>query len=210
MYRGTAPKGAKTGTGKLIWPTSGMLTQALQTAAPGARPRPRHRHADQGRRQRLRRRSRLEQRRLRQLHRHRPRQRAADAVRTPEPHLRQAGRRGHPRRGDREHGQHRQLDRAAPALRGDQARRARQPAQLSSLKGPGWRKSPACVCSSKAKAGSMAIRLSRVSRIRAANPGRWRSPTSSSARSDYGATRFTTTWLSAYAPLVSNTCRRRV
>ncbi len=30
VYRGTAPKGAKTGTGKLIWPTSGSLTQAFK------------------------------------------------------------------------------------------------------------------------------------------------------------------------------------
>jgi len=30
VYRGSAPKGAKTGTGKLIWPTSGKLTQAYK------------------------------------------------------------------------------------------------------------------------------------------------------------------------------------
>jgi murein DD-endopeptidase MepM/ murein hydrolase activator NlpD len=30
VYRGTAPRGAKTGTGKLIWPTSGSLTQAFK------------------------------------------------------------------------------------------------------------------------------------------------------------------------------------
>lgn len=30
VYRGTAPKGAKIGTGRLIWPTSGSLTQAFK------------------------------------------------------------------------------------------------------------------------------------------------------------------------------------
>lgn len=30
VYRGSAPRGAKTGTGKLIWPTSGSLTQAYK------------------------------------------------------------------------------------------------------------------------------------------------------------------------------------
>lgn len=30
VYRGSAPKGAKTGTGKLIWPTSGSLTQGYK------------------------------------------------------------------------------------------------------------------------------------------------------------------------------------
>ncbi len=30
VYRGTAPKGAKTGSGRLIWPTQGMLTQAYK------------------------------------------------------------------------------------------------------------------------------------------------------------------------------------
>jgi murein DD-endopeptidase MepM/ murein hydrolase activator NlpD len=30
VYRGTAPKGAKVGTGRLIWPTSGALTQAYK------------------------------------------------------------------------------------------------------------------------------------------------------------------------------------
>ncbi len=30
VYRGTAPKGAKTGTGRLIWPTAGTLTQAFK------------------------------------------------------------------------------------------------------------------------------------------------------------------------------------
>lgn len=30
VYRGTAPKGAKTGTGKMIWPTSGSLSQGYK------------------------------------------------------------------------------------------------------------------------------------------------------------------------------------